>query len=41
MEGKEVREEVVRLRGRFLELSFCFSTPEFEQRLEELSRSIC
>jgi aminomethyltransferase len=40
MEGKEVREEVVRLRGRFQELSFCFSTPEFESRLQELSRLI-
>jgi aminomethyltransferase len=40
IEGKEVREEAVRLRGRFLELGFCFSAPEFEQRLQELSRLI-
>jgi aminomethyltransferase len=40
LEGKNVRQEVVRLRAGFQELRFCFSGPEFEQRLEELTRLI-
>jgi aminomethyltransferase len=33
-----VRDEVRRLRGRFLELGYCFSGPELEGKLEELQR---
>jgi aminomethyltransferase len=39
-EGKEVREEVIRLRAGFLELGFCFCGQEFEQRLQEIARLI-
>ena len=40
VEGKNVREEVIRLRAGFQELRFCFSGQEFEQRLQELARLI-
>jgi aminomethyltransferase len=40
VEGKNVREEVIRLRAGFPELHFCFSGQEFEQRLQELARLI-
>jgi hypothetical protein len=33
---RTVREEVVRLRGRFLELGYCFSDAELEGRLGEM-----
>ena len=35
-ERRTVRDEVVRLRGRFLEMGYCFSDAELEGRLEEL-----
>jgi aminomethyltransferase len=37
-DGRRVRDEVVRLRSRFLELGYCFSGEALEGRIEELRR---
>jgi glycine/serine hydroxymethyltransferase len=35
-EHRTVRDEVVRLRGRFLEMSYCFSPLDLQSTLEEM-----
>jgi hypothetical protein len=37
-ERRSVRDEVVRLRKRFLELGYCFSPAELEGKLEEMRK---
>jgi aminomethyltransferase len=40
LRGARVREEVERLRGRFLDMRYCFTGPEAEDVLEQLHRLI-
>ncbi len=40
LRGAPVREDVERLRGRFLEMRYCFSGPEADELLEQLHRLI-
>jgi len=39
-EGRQVRDEVVKLREGFRSLHYCFSGPQFDARLEELHKLI-
>jgi hypothetical protein len=36
LRGAPVREDVERLRGRFLEMRYCFTGPEADELLEQL-----
>ena len=40
LRGAPVREDVERLRGRFLEMRYCFNGPEADELLEQLHRLI-
>jgi aminomethyltransferase len=40
VDGKDVREDVARLRSRFIDLHYCFSGSEFTKQLGELHRFI-
>jgi glycine/serine hydroxymethyltransferase len=40
VEGKNVAEEVARLRADFLPLQFCFNGTEFQEKIAELHRLI-
>jgi aminomethyltransferase len=40
LEGKDVREEVRSLRGRFLEMKYCFAGDQFDDLVEKLHRLV-
>ena len=40
LDGKEVREKVISLRQRFVDMQYCFSGEEFDDRIEELHKLV-
>ena len=38
--GKDVKQEIVQFRKQFLDLQYCFSGDQFEDRLQGLIKSI-
>ncbi len=40
LRGKEVKEDVIRLRSNFTEMKYCFSDDEFETALEEFAAKV-